>query len=157
MNKIWTRMKFSETPKAHAVFDHAADDQDIFDGIGDKVEDPIEKRHQTQAQFDHMLMRTAGGGKGILKCQATYEWMYSDPSVNKRVQDVHVAASRGQQVADNPLKRSSTSPQSGRKRTRKKLPKVTERDRLTKMVAAKVEEVDDTSEALLENANVDIP
>jgi hypothetical protein len=64
--------------------------------------------------------------------------MYSDPSVNKRVQDVHVAASRGQRVANNSLKRSSSSPQSSRKRT-KKLPRVTERDRLTKMVAAKVE------------------
>ena len=151
-------MDFSETSKAHALFAHAADDQHIFDGIGDKVEDPIEKRHQTQAQFDHMLMRAAGGGKGILKCQATYEWMYSDPSVNKKVLDVHVAASRGQQVvADKSLKRSSSSPQnSSRKRSRNKLPRETERDRLTKIVAAKVEE-DDTSEALLQNINNNIP
>ena len=50
MEKNCKAMTFSITPKAHALFTHAADDQDTFDGIGNKVEDPIEKWHQTQVQ-----------------------------------------------------------------------------------------------------------
>ena len=114
MESIWIGMDFSLTPKAHAVFAHAADDQQKFGGIGDKVEDPIEKRHQTQAQYDHMLQRHPGGGKGILKCQATYEWMYSDPGVNRRLHDVR-------------------SKQNKRER-------VSQRNRLVKTVVAKAEE-----------------
>ena len=140
MEKIWKAMTFSITPKAHALFAHAADDQDIFDGIGDKVEDPIEKRHQTQAQYDQMLQRAVGGGYGTLKCQATYEWMYSDPAVNNRVRDVHVASSNTPEEA--------SSSQSSKDESRKKLPRVSQRDRLTKMVVTKFEE-DDASEVLV--------
>ena len=96
------------------MFAHAADDQQKFDGIGDKVEDPIEKRHQTQAQYDQMLQRHPGGGKGILKCQANYEWMYSDPAVNTRLHDVRSKQNKPQRV--------------------------NERNRLVKSVVAKVEE-----------------
>ena len=48
MKLLWHEMNLSETPKAHLIFEHAADDQAMFDDIGDKIEDPIEKRHQEQ-------------------------------------------------------------------------------------------------------------
>ena len=48
MKQLWHEMNLSETPKAHLIFEHAADDQAMFDGIGDKIEDLIEKRHQEQ-------------------------------------------------------------------------------------------------------------
>ena len=46
MKKLWIAMGLSITPKAHLIFEHAADNQRRFGGIGDKIEDPLEKRHQ---------------------------------------------------------------------------------------------------------------
>ena len=45
MQQLWYDMELSCTPKAHLIFEHAADDQDYFDGLGDKIEYPLEKRH----------------------------------------------------------------------------------------------------------------
>ena len=42
MKRLWLDMGFSKTPKAHLIFCHAVDEQDMFDGLGDKIEDPIE-------------------------------------------------------------------------------------------------------------------
>ena len=49
-------MGFSKTPKAyHLIFDHAADEQDMFDALGDKIKDPLEKRHQDQMKIDKII------------------------------------------------------------------------------------------------------
>ena len=39
---LWEEMDLSVTPNTHLVFKHAADDQDKFNGLGDKIEDPLE-------------------------------------------------------------------------------------------------------------------
>jgi hypothetical protein len=48
MEKLWWKMELSETPKAHLIFTHAADDQVKYGGLGDKIKDPLEKHHQEQ-------------------------------------------------------------------------------------------------------------
>ena len=48
MKILWLAMGLSLTPKAHLIFDHAANDQLKYGGLGDKIEDPLEKRHQEQ-------------------------------------------------------------------------------------------------------------
>ena len=52
MQILWCKMGLSITPKAHLIFVHAADDQIKFGGLGDKIEDSIEKRHQEQVCLD---------------------------------------------------------------------------------------------------------
>ena len=43
MKTQWLAMGLSITPKAHLIFEHVADDQMRFGGIGDKIEDPLKK------------------------------------------------------------------------------------------------------------------
>ena len=88
MKRLWHEMNLSETPKAHLIFEHAADDQAMFDGIGDKIEDPIEKRHQEQMRIDHILSKMHGGFKARMKTQHRYEWRNNDPGVLKQIQRV---------------------------------------------------------------------
>ena len=45
----------SKTPKDRLIFDHAADEQDMFDGLGYKIEYPLERRHQDQMKIDKVL------------------------------------------------------------------------------------------------------
>ena len=55
--------EFIRNPKGHLIFEQqAADDQAMFDGISDKIEDPIEKRHQEQMRIDHILLSKMHGG-----------------------------------------------------------------------------------------------
>ena len=65
--------------------------------------------------------------------------MYSNLAVNNRVRDVHIAS--------NSTPKQASASQSS-KESRKKLPRVTQPDRLTKMVVTKVED-DDASEVLV--------
>ena len=52
MKRLWLGMGLSKTPKAHLIFYHAAYKQDIFDGLVDKIEDPLERKHQDQIKID---------------------------------------------------------------------------------------------------------
>ena len=94
MKRLWHEMNLSETPKAHLIFEHASDDQAAFDGIGDKIEDPIEKRHQEQMRIDHILSKMHGGFKARMKTQHRYEWRNNDPGVLKQIQQVYKHTSR---------------------------------------------------------------
>jgi hypothetical protein len=94
MEKFWTEMGLSETPKAHLIFRHAADDQEMFDGLGDKVEDPIEKRHQEQMRVDRILAKMPGGFDARMKTQQKYEWRNNDPRVLKQIELVRANSKR---------------------------------------------------------------
>ena len=54
MKTLWLDMGLSNTPKDHLIFEHAANDLMWSGGIGDKIEDPLEKRHQEQLKYDAM-------------------------------------------------------------------------------------------------------
>ena len=59
--RLWLEMGLSKTPKDHLVFYHAADEQDIFDGLDKKIEDPLERRHRDQVKIDKIISRMKGG------------------------------------------------------------------------------------------------
>ena len=73
MKKYWLELECSITHKAHIIFTHAADNQEEFDGLGDKGEDDWERRHQTQGKFDHMLKRMSGGWGKQIRSQLKYK------------------------------------------------------------------------------------
>ena len=85
MKKLWLEMGFSETPKAHLIFWHTADDQKRWKGLGDKTEDALERIHQTQKRHDAITMRMRGGDERRLKRQAIMSWREGDPRVDERI------------------------------------------------------------------------
>ena len=89
MKRCWNKMNLSITPKAHLVFEHAADDQMTFGGIGDKVEDHLETRHQEQGRYDHILLKMQGSFKARMNRQLKYEWRNLDVRVQKQVELVN--------------------------------------------------------------------
>ena len=66
----------------------------VADGIGDKIEDPIEKRHQEQMRIDHILSKMHSSFKTTMKTQHRYEWRNNDPGVLKQIQQVYKHTSR---------------------------------------------------------------
>ena len=87
MEKLWTELEFSITPKAHLIFRHAAKDQRDFGGLGDKIEDSLEQVHQEQIRYDHVLLRMRGC-KRKLKKQATMRWRDGNPDVIEWIDEV---------------------------------------------------------------------
>ena len=98
MKRYWLDLKCSITHKAHLIFTHAADDQDEFDGLGDKGEDDWERRHQTQGKFDHMLKRMSGGWGKQIRTQVKYEWRNNHPRVLRQVENVYNTTSRKRKI-----------------------------------------------------------
>ena len=47
--------------KGSFIFCHAADDQLKYGGLGDKIEDPLERRHQEQMCLDSILNKMSCG------------------------------------------------------------------------------------------------
>ena len=89
MKTLWVKMCLSITPKAHLVFDHAADDQLKFGGLGDKIEDPLKKRHHEQMWLDHILNKMTGGFEQKMTTQLKYEWCNNHPLVVDHIDCVH--------------------------------------------------------------------
>ena len=94
MKILWLKMNLSETPKAHLIFSHAADDQERFGGLGDKIEDPLEKRHQEQLRVNAILNKMTGGYKKQRQLQFKYEWRNSNPLVKDRIEVVQSLTNR---------------------------------------------------------------
>ena len=88
MKVLWTTMGLSETPKAHMIFTHAADDQFKYGGLGDKIEDPLEKRHQEQMRLDSILNKMSCGFERRMLTQFKYDWRNSTPLVTDRIEEV---------------------------------------------------------------------
>ena len=94
MKMFWLAMGLSETPKAHLVFEHAADDQRRFGGLGDKIEDPLEKRHQEQMRLDGIKKKMPGGFRKRMLTQQKYDWRNSDPLVRDQIELVRTITRR---------------------------------------------------------------
>ena len=98
MKFLWLKMQLSETPKAHLIFSHAADDQERYGGLGDKIEDPWEKRHQEQLRFDAILNKMSGGFKMQRQTQFQYEWRNNNPLVKERIDYVQSRTERKRKI-----------------------------------------------------------
>ena len=103
MEELWCRMELSVTPKAHMIFVHAADDQVKFGGLGDKIEDPIEKRHQEQLRLDAILNKMSCGFEQKMRTQLKYEWRNSNPLVIEQIEKVNLSSTRKRKRIDVPL------------------------------------------------------
>ena len=100
MKVLWIAMGLSETPKAHMIFTHAADDQFKYGGLGDKIEDPLEKRHQEQMRLDSILNKMSCGFEQKMYTQFKYEWRNSNPLVTQRIEEVKTITSRKGKIDD---------------------------------------------------------
>jgi hypothetical protein len=94
MKRLWQDMKLSCTPKAHLIFEHAADDQQRLNGLGDKIEDPLEKRHQEYLRMHSIFHKMHGGFEFQMKTQAKIEWRNSDPLVMEQIARVKESNNR---------------------------------------------------------------
>ena len=101
MKSLWLSMGLSVTPKAHLIFTHAADDQQRYGGIGDKIEDPLEKRHQFQMQVDLILNRMKGGLETKMHTQLKYEWRNTHPLVIEQIKHVSSRTRRKRKLPDD--------------------------------------------------------
>ena len=124
MQMLWNKMEISKTPKAHLLFDHAADEQIKWGGLGDKMEDPLEKRHQIQMEYSKILMRIPDR-KHKMRTQSLQEWRNSHPSVKRTITEVYHAT-----------KKIYNEPQGKRQRAR---PIMTEHSVLTSVIGATTE------------------
>ena len=87
MRKLWTEMGFSLTPKAHLIFFHALFDMITFGGLGDKIEDSLERVHQEQVRFGLTTMRM-GGQEKKLRRHAVMRWQNGNPEVIRWIKKV---------------------------------------------------------------------
>ena len=104
MEHLWMSMEFSKTHKVHLLFDHAADEQEKrWGGLGDKIEDPLEKRHQQQVQLYNALKRIPDRKKQ-LQIQSRREWTLSDPNSLEILENIH-GKTQSKQTISTPRKR----------------------------------------------------
>jgi hypothetical protein len=103
MKVLWREMELSETLKAHLIFFHAANDQLKYGGLGDKIEDPLERRHQEQMRLDRILSKMSCSFHRKMLTQYKYEWRNSNPLVVDRIEEVKTQTSRKRKTNDNGL------------------------------------------------------
>ncbi len=95
LKRIWVEeLEMRITPKAHIIFDHAADQYEEFDGIADKVEDFVEKFHQKGIRLDNLTKRMAKSFDIKQRVQLKRLWLTDHPKVKKRISDVREASTR---------------------------------------------------------------
>ena len=87
MEKLWNIVGLPWTPKVHLLFRHCVDDMERYGGLGDKVEQSIEKRHQLQVRMT-LRLRTMRNVNDRLVKQYEYEWRASHPRVKQIITDV---------------------------------------------------------------------
>lgn len=87
MKMLWEGMGNSKFPKIHLLFDHAADEQKKWGRLGDKGEDPFEKRHQIQMAYDSLYKRLRQF-RQRLENQSHSEFRTSHPGVNETIEQV---------------------------------------------------------------------
>ena len=93
-------MELSVTPKAHLIFVHAADDQLKFGGLGDKIEDPIKKRHQEQVRLDAILNKMTCSFAQKMHTQLKYKWRNTNPLVMEQITKVQLSNKRKRKASD---------------------------------------------------------
>ena len=65
LRRIWTKMEFSITPKAHILFEHSAIQFRSFEGLVDKGEDFVEKAHQQGMRLLYITSRISANFEAV--------------------------------------------------------------------------------------------
>jgi hypothetical protein len=85
LQQLWNAANLSLTPKLHALLSHAPKQMRKFKGIGDLLEDDVEKMHQIAGNFEARSSRLKGAlGRAV--AQAKMEAMSHNNSVQKSIQ-----------------------------------------------------------------------
>ena len=87
-------MGFSKTPKANLVFDHPADEQDMFDSLGQKIEDPLEVIYQDQMKIYKILSQMQGRFPCQMRVLHIYEWINNHPQELRQINPVQKRTSQ---------------------------------------------------------------
>ena len=91
----WNKLQLSKTPKWHLGIVHIVEQQEEGDGLGDRIEEFIEKFHQ-ELQRQHVLVaRMAGGYTSQTETMMHNIWRDSHPDVLRKVEEVRKGTARG--------------------------------------------------------------
>ena len=92
---IWKELDLNVTPKMHILICHTLDQVVMLGGIADKVEDFIEKAHQTGKKLDHLVARMSSQSfyqQELVKIRR--QWLASDPFVTNHLSAVQQQTKR---------------------------------------------------------------
>ena len=78
----WYKACLPVTPKAHLTFKHLLVDIRKYNGLGDKQEQELERRHQIQKKWSNRLRNMRDKTKA-LSLQYAYEWTNTHPRVER--------------------------------------------------------------------------
>jgi hypothetical protein len=85
LQQLWNATNLSHTPKLHALLSHAPKQMRNFKGIGDLLEDDVEKMHQIAGNYEARSSRLkSASGRAV--AQAKMEAMSHNNSVQKSIQ-----------------------------------------------------------------------
>ena len=59
LEKLWVQVGLSKSPKAHILFNPAATQQKLFEGLGEKGEDFVELAHQQRLRLEQITRHMA--------------------------------------------------------------------------------------------------
>ena len=80
LEEKWHQACLPVTPKAHLTFRHLIVDIRKYNGLGDKQEQELERRHQLQKKWCNRL-RNIRNKTSALSLQFSYEWSNTHPRV----------------------------------------------------------------------------
>ena len=83
--ELWDSADLSYTPKVHSLLNHAAKQMRRFNGIGDLLEDDVEKMHQIAGNFESRASRLKSANNRAF-AQAKMEAMSHNNAVRKCIE-----------------------------------------------------------------------
>jgi hypothetical protein len=101
LRELWDAADLAQTPKVHSLLEHAVKQMSCFGGIGDILEDDIERYHQIACRFEHRTARINQPQK-----RAAVQSQMESTALNKEVNQ-HVAYSK--QLSKRILKTESNT------------------------------------------------
>ena len=102
LEELWHELDLNITPKFHILVKHTIEQVIRFGGIADKVEDFVEKSHQTRKQLNHLVARMNNqcyDKQELVKIRR--QWMKTNPDVSLQI--INVNASRKGKLRNLPL------------------------------------------------------
>jgi hypothetical protein len=78
IKKLWNELGLSHTPKYHVLLRHALEQMRRIDGLGEMLEDHVEKSHQGMDKF-HQRVATLRNYEMRAKCYSHHEKTANDP------------------------------------------------------------------------------
>ena len=87
LEQKWHKADLPVTPKAHLTFRHLLKDIKLYDGLGDKQEQELERMHQVQKKWSHRFKGISNKSTAI-STQYSYEWCSTHPRVEEILRNV---------------------------------------------------------------------